>query len=226
MILRSVGMLAALSAMAALALLGNSSPTQTAAAPRPIAAATSTDTPQTTDAGSGDGSAIIRDCFEVNDRNCVTANPKLHDALRLLMATSKGPALLENAAHVGVAVRIGSVPSSAVAIFNPSRHTVTVATHYASMSARGLAAVLAHELRHAANWSGVTGIVQPIGNWNCYSDEASAFSTEIAVWKEVKSDAAPADSLEAAEDAIAQAMDTRGVGFWVSMGNAYHSQCR
>ena len=171
------------------------------------------------------GSTIVRDCFEVDEHSCLTANPKLHPALAVLKRTALGSSLLEIAARSGVAVRIGSLPAHMDGEFRPKAHTVTISTRVASMSARGQAGVLAHELKHVANASGVRSVL-PNNTFNCYSDEASAFTTEVAVWKELRGDSAPSDSLEMEEDDIAQAMDTRGLGFWLEMGQLYHDECR
>jgi hypothetical protein len=170
------------------------------------------------------GNAIVRDCFDVDTRNCLTANPRLHPALELLRTTSKGPGLLETAARAGVTIRLGPVPSDTMAFFRPSARAVTLSTTLASQSVRGQAAVLAHELRHVSDWAGIGRFAQS-NSLSCYGGEASAFMTEIAVWHEVQGARPPIDALEIKEDDIATAMDTEGIGFWLHVGQLYHDQC-
>jgi hypothetical protein len=77
-------------------------------------------------------------------------------------------------------------------------------------------------------WTGIGRITQGIAGGNsfsCYSREAGAVVTELAVWREVKGDGPPVDALETEEDDRAHAMETRGLGFWLEMHSLYYDHC-
>jgi hypothetical protein len=171
------------------------------------------------------GNAIIDDCFHVaGTKNCLIATPRLHAALALLQTTTRGPGLLHTAVTSGISIQLASLPKGTLGYFRAKTRTVVVDTALAPLSTRGLAAVLAHELRHVSDWAGIGRIAQN-STLSCYSGEANAFTTEVAVWKELIGDRPPGDELEVKVDDIAHAMTEDGLGFWLRIGKLYHEEC-
>jgi hypothetical protein len=170
------------------------------------------------------GSAIVHDCFAVDDQTCLTATPSLHKALEKLAATTEGPGLLATAARAGVALRVATLGNNIDAAFEPKSRSITLDTSAAGMSARAQAAVLANELRFVSIWAGPAGILPHTG-LTCIQEETSALATEMAVWKQLRGDTPPADALESAEDKLAQALDSRGVGFWADQAMKSRANC-
>ncbi|MBV8715862.1 MAG: hypothetical protein JOZ65_12435, partial [Chloroflexi bacterium] len=154
------------------------------------------------------GSTIVSDCFGIDTTRCLTANPSLHPALSQLATTAEGPSLMHSAATAGVAVRVGTLADGVYADFDPKARAVTIDTSLTKMSARGQAAIIAHELRAVATWSGPAGIVPSTG-LTCIQEQTSAYATELAVWKELRGGGPPKDSLETEEDDLVHQMDSR-----------------
>jgi hypothetical protein len=167
------------------------------------------------------GNAIVQSpCLDVGGGHCLDADPRLREAVDLLRGTSKGPDLLTTAAAANVHVRIGRAPTGALAAFRSRTRTVTMDTRLMQYSARGQAAVLAHELRHVADWSKVGGMFAN-NTLACYNTEASAFQTEAAVWSELRGDRPPADRLESQVEEIAQGVKRGDAKFWLELGGDY-----
>jgi len=191
----------------------------------PADSATVAPTAEAAPADDPSGNAIVQPpCLDVGAADCLVADPRLGAAIALLRGTSRGPALLETAAEARVALRVGTAPAGALAAFRSRARTVTVDGRLVRYSPRGLAAVLAHELSHVADWSKV-GALFAGNTLSCYSTEASAFRTETAVWHDLAAGTAPADRLEEEVDAIAQGVDHGGPGFWLSLGSDYLDEC-
>jgi hypothetical protein len=186
-----------------------------AAAAAPLVA--STDQP---DPG---GNTIVHDCFVVADHQCLTANPSIHPALEQLATTAEGPMLLEAAVRAGVAVRVGTLDGM-YAAFDTQGRAVTLDTSLTKMSARGQAAIVAHELRAVATWSSPAGILPHTG-LTCVQEETSAYATELSVWKELRAPGPAKDALETEEDDLVQRMNTHGPGFWLELAMKIRAVC-
>jgi hypothetical protein len=132
--------------------------------------------------------------------------------------------LMQAAARAGVALRVATLGNDIYAVFDARSRQVTIDTSLEKMSARGQAAIVAHELRSVATWASPAGILPHTG-LTCMQEEASAFAAEIAVWKELRGAGPPADALETEEDDIAKRLDTRGPGFWVDEAMKYRADC-
>jgi hypothetical protein len=191
----------------------------------PAAPATIAPTAEAAPADDPSGNAIVQPpCLDVGAADCLVTDPRLGAAVALLRDAGRGPALLKTAAEARVAIRVGTAPPGALAAFRSRARTVTVDARLLRYSPRGLAAVLAHELSHVADWSKV-GALFAGNTLSCYSTEASAFRTETAVWHDLAAGAAPADRLEEEVDAMAHGVDHGGPGFWLSLGSDYLDEC-
>ena len=102
--------------------------------------------------------------------------------------------------------------------------TISLDPALTSMSARGQASVLANQLRFVSIWAGPAGIL-PYKGLTCVQEETSAEATELAVWKELRAAGPPTDKLEHSEDKLAQAMDSQGLGFWLSQAMRNSATC-
>jgi hypothetical protein len=170
------------------------------------------------------GNAIVETgCFDVDAHACLSADPRLRAAVQLLQTTTRGVPLLRTAADAGVTIRIAAPPAGALASFRPRTKTITIGERLGRASPRAQAAVLAHELQHVADW---TKVGRLFGNaFNCYQTEASAFTTEAGVWRELRGDQAPTNSLESGIEAIARGVDSGKPNFWIGLASDYVDEC-
>jgi hypothetical protein len=219
---------AVLGIAAALAFLGGALVMLRTSAPTPIvprSAPPAAQAPEaTSDESASAGNTIVEpDCFSVDARDCLTADRRLLSAITLLRGTTRGGPLLRAAAESGVSIRVGTVPPRTLGMFRPSTRAVTIGSFVARSSARAQAAVLAHELRHVADWKQGARLLD--STLNCYAREASAFQTEAAVWDEIKGSLAPSDAVESEVDDITQEIDAGHLDFWLWLGKDYHDEC-
>lgn len=78
----------------------------------------------------------------------------------------------------GVRIIVGSLESSMVSVYSPSRNTITVDRSFLNEDPRALAAVLAHELVHAAQEAG-----GGLSRRTCVADEVEALLSQVLVWR-------------------------------------------
>jgi hypothetical protein len=159
----------------------------------------------------------------VGARQCLRADPDLHDAIDVLRSTSLGPALLRTTAEKEVQIRVGRASPDAAAQFSTRSRTITIDSSLMRYSDRALAAVVAHELRHVSDWARSGPM---FGNsFSCFDTEANAIKTETAVWRELRGSSPPEDALEYALDELDHEVAHGGARFWLGVGGDYLADC-
>jgi hypothetical protein len=151
---------------------------------------------------------------------------ELEQAVRLLEAE---PALAHIAAPLRtyqVPIDFGPLPAGAAASFHLRRNEITVSDRYRSSDPRALAAVLAHEATHAAQY---WRRPEPtIGGIKCYAWELEAFEAEITVWTTFfgsNGKPSPSDELERGLNALARFFHQDQDGFRRALRAAYAENC-
>lgn len=120
-------------------------------------------------------------CLDVGASGCLSTDPWLRQAVDVLRGLDQSRPLLETAADFGVALRRGRL-AGALGQYSPEKRTITIAASIDESSDWERAAVLAHELQHAADH--VTGVLLlERGSVACLAHEQAAFSREAAVWQ-------------------------------------------
>lgn len=101
-------------------------------------------------------------------------------AAELLRGVEGGEWLLRVAAENGVVVRSAPTPANILGIFDGSRGLAIVSSRLNLYSARVRAAVLAHELQHAAD--AAAGLLPAQNPTQCLDIEARAFGRQAEIW--------------------------------------------
>ena len=136
-------------------------------------------------------------------------DPSLHHVWHLLSQTATGATLLAEPAIQSVRVQWGATAANVVATYTPATHTITMGTAYRDERPEALAAILAHELAHAAS-----GIPAGFTYDECLRFELWAFLAQGLVW--LKSGLSATTPLEWTHQAIVQVILS------APLGNADH----
>ncbi|MDQ3700887.1 MAG: hypothetical protein M3442_08205 [Chloroflexota bacterium] len=128
-------------------------------------------------AGSqGDSQPTV--CLDVGARACLITDPFLYGAVKVLMEQSEGLQLLRTAAGAGVQLQRRETDVTKYGTYRPDNNTITVDSRLDTVGDWERAAVLAHELQHAAD--DVTG---KLGRGTtCLGNEEDAFRTQAKIW--------------------------------------------
>jgi hypothetical protein len=109
---------------------------------------------------------------------CLETDPWLRGAIWTLAELETGRRLLRAAADAGVVLVRARVPAGALAVFRPSTRTIVLDPGLDARSDWERAAVLAHELRHAAD--AAAGALGP--GAACLRNEEESFRAQADVW--------------------------------------------
>lgn len=141
-----------------------------------------------------------------------------------LMGNDGGGWLAKVAAENGVKVRRGSMDIGILGIYDPSIRTVTLDTRLDAYSSWVRAAILAHELQHAADHA--AGQL-PRTRSECYRNEEAAFRRQAQVWGELWQYNLPAEptSVHSMLNDIALTVNRDPVGFAMTLEERYYDQC-
>ncbi len=121
-------------------------------------------------------------CWSVAASRCVRGDPGLVGSITTLAETREGRNLLLGAADEGIALRRAVLPAGVYGQFDARRMEVLVSTALDEASAWERAAVLAHELQHAADRR--SGLILGTRE-GCYATERSATVRSAGVWQEL-----------------------------------------
>jgi hypothetical protein len=121
------------------------------------------------------------------DTRCVQADPGLTDALDTLSGLSSGRELLATAGSFGVTAVRGPLPQELYGRYLSASRTVVVNGSLDGADVRERAAVLAHELQHAADHA--AGRLK--AGDSCLDVEAAAYARMGHVWREMWGGALP-----------------------------------
>lgn len=172
--------------------------------------------------GSGDDDSAF--CFDVGAADCLQADYWLGAAIADLRTIERGAWLLKVAAENGVAIGWGRLPSHMLAAYSTQRKLIIIDVELDTASDWETAAVLAHELQHAAD-DAAAGPANSRGD--CLDQEAQAFRRQADVWLHFWQDQLrnPHSEVHDELNSIAQAMDENPLGFVADLVTAYRHQC-
>lgn len=163
-------------------------------------------------------------CLSVGTTACLLADPWLHGTLEALRVSEDGLWLLRVAAENGVTIRREPTDIGVLGKYHPATKTIVIDTRLDAYSTWVRAAVLAHELQHAAD--------DAAGRWpqtvgDCYRSEEDAFRRQASVWRHLWSDRLPPDLdvVHAELNDIALTVARDPVGFALTLVPRYHDQC-
>lgn len=188
--------------------------------PMPAVAATS---PDIVDAPPPAGAA--GGCIGVGARTCLRTDPALGGAVAALQTTPVGTDLLRTAADANVSVRVGQVAPNAWAQYTPRTRIVLLSREISGFSAQGQAAVLAHELQHAADWAQIGSSVGT--TQGCFDTEATAFRTQTAVWTAFYPRGLPraTNDLEQQLNNVSRSIQSNPDSFYRQLTQLYQREC-
>jgi hypothetical protein len=125
------------------------------------------------------GSSVPPACEAVPGTSvCLETDPWLRGAVWALGELETGRRLLQAAAEAGVALVRARAPTGAIGFYHPSTRTIVIDVRMDAYSDWERAAVLAHELRHAADGAAGTLGTGPA----CLRNEEEAFRAQADVW--------------------------------------------
>ena len=112
----------------------------------------------------------------------LNVDPLLLGAVETLRGVDGGEWLVRVAAENDVAIRSGPTPANVLGAFFPARGLALISSRLNAFSSRVRAAVLAHELQHAADTAAGNLPETPI---QCLQFEYRAFTRQADVWREL-----------------------------------------
>ena len=150
--------------------------------------------------------------------------PVLVDAAQTLQTVDGGEWLLRVAAENAVAIRSGSTPPNVLGAYFPNRNLVVISSRLNSYSSRVRAAVLAHELQHAA---GAAAGDLPATPEQCINFEAEAFGREATVWSDLWDGNLPPDTnpVVAQLNDVTRTIATDPAAFTADLVQTYGADC-
>ena len=166
-----------------------------------------------------------RYCVDVGAGRCLHLDPWLAGTTAELLTLEDGRRLLQVAADNGVRIVRAPTPDGVLGQYDVRSNTVTLTPRLDAYSAWVRAAVLAHELQHAADWA--AGVI-PATRADCYRLEEGAFHREAQAWREFWRSDLPPDVtlLHAHLNTIARRVAEDPAGFAADLVEAYHRECR
>jgi hypothetical protein len=174
------------------------------------------------EAGAIDDAAL--GCLGRAGTGCITADPVVGSAIRPLLGSDEGTWLLRVAGEHGIHVVRQRTPSGVLGIYRHETGTIVLDQRLDSYSSWVRAAVLAHELQHAAD--DAAGL-WPTSSAQCYRAEEVAFRREASVWARLWRSQLPpnVDALHAELNAITLAVSRDPVSFAAALAPAYRREC-
>ena len=163
-------------------------------------------------------------CFGPGGTGCVTSDPLVGSAIRLLLGSEEGTWLLKVASEHGVRAVRRQMPFQALGSYQHATKTVALDLRLDSYSSWVRAAVLAHELQHAAD--DAAGL-WPTTSAQCYRAEERAFRRQASVWVGLWRGQLPPnlDTIHAELNAIALAVYRNPMDFAAALVPIYRSEC-
>ena len=147
----------------------------------------------------------------------------LGQPLDLLAANAAGHELAAALRSAGVQVSFEEVP--AIALFTPIRLSVAINSSWRGADPKTLAAVLAHEASHLADYLGGVDMRSPTG---CYRTEYAAFEAQAQVWRAFygpDGKAQPTTFLDLELNRILTEITQNAHGFAASIAATYRQEC-
>ncbi|HEY3111410.1 MAG TPA: DUF6782 family putative metallopeptidase, partial [Chloroflexota bacterium] len=119
-------------------------------------------------------------CVEVGAAKCLTVDRRLYGAVSALLLLEPARALVRTAAEDGVVVGMADLPRSARGAYSARRRVIVIAESLMDSTAWVRAAVLVHELQHAADHR--AGLLPTRVPEECVRSEEIAFRRTAQFW--------------------------------------------
>jgi hypothetical protein len=164
-------------------------------------------------------------CVEVGAARCLSVDRRLYGAVLALLPLEPARALVRGAAEDGVVVGVVELPRSARGAYSPRRRAVVIADSLMDSTAWVRAAVLVHELQHAADHR--AGLLPTRVPQECVRSEETAFRTTAQFWTWLWGDRLPpaTDEMHQSINQITQASRDAPDRFARGIAEAYHGSC-
>lgn len=173
-------------------------------------------------AGSpGDSQPTV--CLDVGARACLNTDPFLYGAVKVLMEQSEGLQLLRTAAGAGVQLQRRETDVTKYGSYRPDTNTITVDSRLDTVGDWERAAMLAHELQHAAD--DVTG---KLGRGTtCLGNEEDAFRIQAKIWRALWKDTLPQpwNAPQADLNDVTQTVERDPLQFARTLATLYRVNC-
>ncbi|MBI4300573.1 MAG: hypothetical protein HY677_05505 [Chloroflexi bacterium] len=163
-------------------------------------------------------------CLEVGTTRCLQIDPRLVSTARQLETLERGQWLLKVAAENGVRVLRRLTPIGILGLYTLSTNTAIIDARLDVFSSMVRAAILAHELQHAAD--DAAGLA-PETAAACFQVEADAFRRQAEVWSQFWQNDLPPDidPLHAELNNITRTVAHDPTGFAASLVPIYSHEC-
>jgi hypothetical protein len=165
-------------------------------------------------------------CAVVGADACVVSDPLLVSAVEVLARLDLGRELLTAAARADVELVRGQPLAGVLGSYAPKTRTVTLDDRLDGYSSYVRAAVLAHELRHAAD--DTARRLRIASADDCYRAEERAFRDQAEVWSAFWQGQLPPEftSMHAELNGVVRGALRDPVAFAQSVVKAYGGECR
>ncbi|MDP2659793.1 MAG: hypothetical protein Q8R28_03595 [Dehalococcoidia bacterium] len=169
--------------------------------------------------------ASAEDCSGPKSGQCLFADRWLISAIDEIEGVQEGKWLLDVAAENVVRIRRGATQTSTLANYSFSSKTITIDSGLDAYSSWVRAAVLSHELQHAADDASHQ---LKETSADCYRAEESAFRRQAQVWRDLWQNQLPSgiDDLHRELNGIVLSMDRDAAAFARSLVPRYANQCK
>ena len=166
-------------------------------------------------------------CWNEGASKCLNADLQLGygGALYQLAQIPSGQGLLKAAADNGVVVRVDHLPPGVLGTYAPAIRTATIDDRMLTYGAREQAAVIAHELQHAAD--DAAGKLREAKGIACFENEETACHAEAEVWNALNGGRLPTPrtSIQTELNELTRKALNDPYALLGSLGEAYGHQC-
>jgi hypothetical protein len=164
-------------------------------------------------------------CVDVGGSRCLSVDRRLYGAVVALLPLEAGRALVRGAADDGLTVGMAELPRGARGAYSPRRRAIVIADSLMDSTAWVRAAVLVHELQHAADHR--AGLLPTRAAAACLRAEEAAFRMTVQFWSWVWGDRLPpgTDDMHQSINQLVQASRNEPDRFARGIAEAYHDAC-
>jgi hypothetical protein len=163
-------------------------------------------------------------CLENSTTSCAWVDPELSSAYLVLADTEEGKTLVSAAAKNSVRIQRGLTPNGVLGYYSPTQKLLVIDRQLDGYSSWVRAAVLGHELQHAADFP-VRAV--PSKGADCYGAEDRAFKKEAEIWNRLWQGQLPRDidTLHTELNDIVRAQNKDPEAFRIALAVQYTRQC-
>jgi hypothetical protein len=164
-------------------------------------------------------------CVDVGATRCLNVDRRLSGAVAALLPLEPGRALVQGAAESGVSIGMAELPRSARGAYSTRRRVVVIADSLMDSTAWVRAAVLVHELQHAADHR--AGRLPTRAPEDCIRSEEAAFRMTVQFWNWIWRERMPppVDDMHRSINLLSQTSRDAPDRFARGIAEAYHDSC-